>query len=452
MAEYEKRNEYVSAVLAQVRWKSAHYTIKSELLAHIEDQAEAYKKEGVPCEEAEERAILDMGSAAEVGGRLDASYRPKDVSAALIPLSALVLIGVACRILVYSSTTQEWLSYIFSLVLGGALFVLMYNVNIYKFVKYSEYAYAWILLLLVLAALFTSGVQINGAVVTYIEYTSCWLPVLFAFCVYNARGRGLPSLFSLGASVAVAALVLISLPCFVGVTELVAVCLFVLIAASIKGVFSDKKALPILICCVSVAAGATVAIMIRPSIIQRLAVLLNPQASPLEYGWFAISARETVQGAALIGPGIDTARTISAGFSNAGWRSGYAAGDHLLTVVLQRYGILPTAFIASVLLAFIGVGLNKSARLSSNLGKLVGSTVMLGFLIRALNYIAINLGLYSGSVMPLPFISAGSAANVINLTLAGLLLSLFRTDGLTPEASGAPLHLPRLKVKLEWEK
>ena len=55
-----RKEAYVEAVLGGVRWKRAHETVRRELAAHVEDQMEAYLQDGMPKEQAEEKAILDL--------------------------------------------------------------------------------------------------------------------------------------------------------------------------------------------------------------------------------------------------------------------------------------------------------------------------------------------------------------------------------------------------------
>lgn len=62
----QRKQEYLDAVLAQVRWTQAHPTIRQDLSAHMEDQTEAYIKQGVLPEDAEQQAVLEMGDPVEV--------------------------------------------------------------------------------------------------------------------------------------------------------------------------------------------------------------------------------------------------------------------------------------------------------------------------------------------------------------------------------------------------
>ena len=74
---------------------------------------------------------------------------------------------------------------------------------------------------------------------------------------------------------------------------------------------------------------------------------------------------------------------------------------------------------------------------------------MASFTVQIAAYVFYNIGIIVGGPLPLPFISAGNTALVINLAMAGMLLSLLRTDGLyTDTPSG---KAKRLRIRFEWE-
>ena len=72
-----KKEEYLHIVTDQIRCKKARPDVKTELEAHIMDQMEDYRNEGMKEQEAMERAILEMGDPVEVGVELDRIHRPK---------------------------------------------------------------------------------------------------------------------------------------------------------------------------------------------------------------------------------------------------------------------------------------------------------------------------------------------------------------------------------------
>ena len=69
--------EYLKKVLEQIRCKKAQGEIREELRAHIEDQKEANLAAGMSVEEAERKAVADMGDPVETGIALDKVHRPQ---------------------------------------------------------------------------------------------------------------------------------------------------------------------------------------------------------------------------------------------------------------------------------------------------------------------------------------------------------------------------------------
>ena len=71
------REEYLNAVVNQIRCKQARDMVKEEIENHIEDQARAYMEMGIEDNEAEQKAVRDMGDPVEAGVSLDRIHRPQ---------------------------------------------------------------------------------------------------------------------------------------------------------------------------------------------------------------------------------------------------------------------------------------------------------------------------------------------------------------------------------------
>ena len=72
-----KKEEYLNIVEEQIRCKQAREGVRRELAAHIEDQAEYCRAQGMEASEAEEAAVCEMGDPVETGNRMDEIHRPK---------------------------------------------------------------------------------------------------------------------------------------------------------------------------------------------------------------------------------------------------------------------------------------------------------------------------------------------------------------------------------------
>lgn len=87
----EAFSAYLREACGQVRWRRARGAVKRELLDHLEDQRDAFLEEGLGREEAERKAVEDLGPAALVGQGMDGACRPRRDWILLAAAGALVL-------------------------------------------------------------------------------------------------------------------------------------------------------------------------------------------------------------------------------------------------------------------------------------------------------------------------------------------------------------------------
>jgi cell division protein FtsW (lipid II flippase) len=100
--------------------------------------------------------------------------------------------------------------------------------------------------------------------------------------------------------------------------------------------------------------------------------------------------------------------------------------NFLLTYLIYDVGWIAFIIIMSVLLFFIIKGLMLCFRQKSALGTFVSVSVISTFTMQVFGYVIVNLGFPLFS-LSLPLISYGNIATIINLSLIGLMLSVFRT-------------------------
>lgn len=99
MQEYKKA--YLQEVTDQIRNRRGKRLAEEELCGHIEDQTEAYIRDGMTPEAAEAEAVRQMGDPVSVGLELDHLYRPKPdwklmaLTVVLLLLGLLVQYGVS---------------------------------------------------------------------------------------------------------------------------------------------------------------------------------------------------------------------------------------------------------------------------------------------------------------------------------------------------------------------
>ena len=75
-SKIEKVETYLAEVESQMRNERMRESVRKELESHIDEQAQAYIKNGEEEETAYERAVEEMGDAVDVGISFDKIYRP----------------------------------------------------------------------------------------------------------------------------------------------------------------------------------------------------------------------------------------------------------------------------------------------------------------------------------------------------------------------------------------
>lgn len=87
----DSRTEYLRIIEQQIRCKKAYPEIKRELEDHMNDQKQAYLEQGMTQEDAENRAVEEMGDPVLTGEALDQVHRPKTDWSLIVMVIALSL-------------------------------------------------------------------------------------------------------------------------------------------------------------------------------------------------------------------------------------------------------------------------------------------------------------------------------------------------------------------------
>ena len=446
----DRVNEYLKSVCAEVRWRQAHDAVKSELAAHIEDQAEAFMQKGMERDAAEEKAIESMGDPAETGLRLDASYRSNSQRGPIILLAALLLISAVCRLAEYGNGGDSALGkFIIAVCIGGGLFVWLYNANLYRLAEWSRAAYlAAVLLCLVVYPL--CHARGRSVAVAALQTAAIAMPALFAGWLYGCRGRGFKGLLIGGAALGVPVIGMIAAPYVGAATNVTVAGLMVIAFASIWGIFGKNRWLPIAVSWGGALGGGYVLLRSQDRWWSRAMAALHPEAYPAE-GYNMRVVRDMLRTSRPIGRGSNTEIMGFSIFCKGNGdidRDAYV--DFLLTTIAHQYGWVIALIIAMVLIGLIAMLFFRALKLTSLFGKMMGCGICASLLMQTVQYILGNCGIAVISWLPLPFLSYGNTSLVINMAMMGLLCSLMCSDGLYADKEPKPLN--KLRLRLEWEK
>ena len=188
----ERIEQYLDEVGAQVRWKRVRPALTQELRTHLEEQAEAYRAEGLPAAEAEAEAVRQMGDAEQIGLALDAVHRPKRQTAILSLAGICILLGAIFRILSQDSPKLFTLA---ALVLTAGLLLGGYYFDYRRLARYAWQIYG-VVLALGAVCLYRSfhlangiGIELGISMGIENEYVVLLFPLAYALAVYALRGK-----------------------------------------------------------------------------------------------------------------------------------------------------------------------------------------------------------------------------------------------------------------------
>lgn len=432
MLPSEPIREYTDTVCNQVRWKKARTAISEELENHIDDQRDAYIRDGAGEADATVRAIAQMGDPVAVGTQLDRLHRPKPQWGLLILTAAMVICGIVLNRLLFpdgsprilSLGASEWIA----VLAGAALLAGAYFADFTVIGKYPKTVY--LLVMLLSFAAFLTAVRMNGKLY-YASYCPLLFPLAFASFVYAERGKGYWGIVRCELAFLPLAAVTVLVPTVTGLLLLVVSCLVILGAAVAKGWFGVKKAAGFMLAYIPfmvMAALLLFDLLHSPYARYRIQAVFHPELDPSGFGYIGVAVKSLLENSRLVGSGAIPERFAALSSSNF-YLIPAAKTDFLLTYAIFKMGWIVFGALTALLAAFITGGFVLCFRQKSGLGFFVSVSVLLTFTYQTVNYVLNNLGFELTGPYSLPLISHGNIALMINLALIGLMLSVFRSGG-----------------------
>jgi cell division protein FtsW (lipid II flippase) len=423
-----KINEYLKNVCEQIRWKRAHESVSQELENHILDQKAAYVQEGLEEEAATDKAIKQMGDAVSIGMELDRAYRPKPEWRIILLMGILLLMGFIIRILVTTGTEFSWMisKSIVWMVIGMICMVATYFLDFTIMGRYPKLIFFGLTVIAILLTMI--GVVVNGRNF-YLQFVYLLFPTAFAGIVYSMRGKGYIGIIVSGLFFVVSVIVgKEALPSKIFVYSLT--CLIILTRAIKNGYFNVNKLKAILIVYIPVflvSIRTLIKIFSTQYQWERIQSLIKPYLYPMGSGYVSSITKSAINSAKLFGQSeqaVKVAKLLPDIYN-----------DSLVTYIIQRFGWISFIIIMIPILLFIIRCFILSSRQKSILGKLVATSIILTFSMQVIVYVCFNLGFQLIATISLPLISYGGSSTIINMSLIGLMLSVFRTGDLVTDKS-----------------
>lgn len=420
-----RRESYVETVCQQIRWKKAHAFVGEEIANHITDQKNAFIKQGMDENTAEELSVLEMGDPVAVGTQLDRTHRPKPQWGMVLLVLGILVLNILIRLILIEQINNSTFgniaigslpNMILSLFMGLGFMTIAYFLDFTILAKFPRLLFGGLIcvtLLLMFLSPVTRGVPI------YAPYVLFVFPTVYAGILYKMRAKRYFGIFLCGIFLAIPAVLGLLIPSFTSAIVFSLAGLALLLIAVCKEWFGITKRMGLLIIAVTIVFVLTVVavyIMASNYRIYRISNMVYPYENPSAQGYVGNMVCSIVSNASLIGSSsTDFVRLLP-----------YVETEFFLTYIIGMYGWLAFIFVIGLLSTFISWGFILCKRQKSVLGQLVASSVLLVFSAQVILCVLTNVGLI---VLPtaLPLFSYGNSFSSIQLFLVGLLLSVFRT-------------------------
>ena len=429
--------EFLNTVCEQIKYKPIRNSISEELENHIEESKENYIDEGMQEKEAEEKAIIQMGSAEEIGKKLNKIHKPKLNWKLLIILIVLLGFGFLVAFTRASSTVSDGYNYIeryvSALIVGSIFSIFIYFIDYTKIMKYSNIFYIIATLFVVYSFLF--GININGLPYIYISPSITFSPVVIAMPLYIIAFVGLLNsekqyiaIFNKNINlklVKIITLSIISIFIFVSIPSIVSAFilgLIYLIIGTVKLVQTktNRKRNLLILWGIPIFLGTILSLSViieTPYIVDRFVAVYNPESQADCYGWIPLNRKIIINSAQTFGEADDTSNALEI----------FDEGTNYAFIsILAHYGwVVSIGIVIAVFALSIELIIN-SIKIKEINGKLLIIGMSSMFILQSIFNILMNLNLIIDANFNLPFVSYGRLNLIVNMMCLALVLSIYR--------------------------
>ena len=430
---------FINDVCSYIKYKGVHKEVKDELSLHIDELKDSYISKGLSEEDAEKKAIADMGNAAEIGVKLNKQHKPQTEWSLIILTAIISIFGI---LIMYVSSNFEnhpvsFSNHILHVCVGVAALIGIYFTDYIKLKKHPVMLYSAAVLLLVLCMFFGTayaGVKRWLVVGGFAISVNSVVGILFvsSFCGFleKYQGEGFMGIVKLMVWGVGSMMLFVLQPSMSMVFVLfVAYAVLIIRAISLNHFAGNKKAQMI-----SVLSLGTISLLMTfiafvsaPYRVQRILSFWNHGSNdPTGSGWIFAMADKVLKSSNIFGKGTPLTE------GSIDWVMPEITTDFALLNLIYNFGWLVGIALVAIIAIFIVKMFITSNKIKNSFGFYLSlvSCVMLTaqFVINVL----INFGLCPYIDVSLPFISYGGTNYLTNTIYVGLILSVWRKNNILP--------------------
>lgn len=440
--------EFLEHICEQIKYQPIRAEIAQELENHLKESKEQLISEGLTEENAEQKAISQMGNAEEIGKKLNKIHSPKLDWKLLLLTLILIIFGSLVTftrthncinyanekgVLPYYSSMSQ---YTFTLAVGAVLSICVYFFDYRKILKMPKTLYGVATFLILFAMLF--GYQVNGSkIYLYILGNTFFMPsiavplYILAFIGFlqkinsnkNLEISFLQKKFKMNLDIlkiiilgGISLLILQMAPATVLMLILGAIYL-VLASVKLWKIKKSRKRNLAILWGIPVALGILFLVTMMPMASDRLIGSFAPEQDPKGRGWIGVNQKMILDSANLFGEAGDMSNAISL----------FDEGTNFAFIsILAHYGwVVSVVMVIAIVFFSIKLMVNVT-KIKDMAGKLTIMGISGLFILQSIFNLLMNLNLGLKTNVNIPFISYGRQDLILNMMCLALVLSVYR--------------------------
>ena len=467
---------FLNTVCEQIKYKPVRPGISDELEQHINDVKEEYIAKGMKDNEAEEKAVLQMGNAEDIGKKLNKIHKPRLDWKLIILICILIGFGIFAVIIKENSNsifgmTANIRNTIKYIIIGFLLSIGIYFFDYRKLKKHSGLIYL-IATFIVLSSLIPGiSWRINGVYYTRLigsisfPIATLVLPLylisFIGFITKNKKENIVKIHFGskehkinkrLIEVTILAIISLLSMLLIRSFTNMIILTVSYIIVSTIKIIKdkenSKKKLILMYGRVITLTIFSIIYIFLQHSYRwERISSFINSENDLSGSGYVQMLQKETLQKAKILGEVENLSVPINDSILN--FESNYT-----FIYLIGKCGLL-VAVIIAITTILISVRLIINAKnIKEQYGKLLIVGLSLLFILQSFATIFMNLSIGIQVDVNLPFVTYGSAYFIVNIVSIAIILSIYRRKDISiistdDDKKRSGIHIGKWRINIE---
>ena len=432
---------FLDKVCGEIKYRPVRKGICEELKSHIQEIKEEYTNKGIPENEAEEKAVFQMGVPEEIGRKLNKIHKPKLDWKLLLLMVILMGFGVFVAILKQPIMNENYIgSTIIYMTIGVILSIGIYFFDYKLLKKYSTVIYIIASILMILPMIqfgfIPRGVYNIQLFEITISPSTIALPlylISFIGFIFNYNKTNNFKMTILNKEIeinkdmvkiiicSVASLMLMEY--ISSITNAIILGIIYLIISTAKIIQNKKNRIKnlIILYVIQVFMGLLLILMLvkSPYRFERIISSFNPEVDPESSGYVGMLQKEILENAKIIGEADTMPISNSQSIINV-------ESNYTFIYLLGKTGILVAGLlVCTIILASVKLIIN-----AKNIKEQYGKFLIIGlsslYILQSFATILMNVNMGVQTNVNLPFVTYGGIYFIVSILSMAIIFSVYR--------------------------